>query len=91
MARRAAEKDWDDDEFAAEDSFDDDSFADDSLDDEPTVPCPYCNRAIHEDAPRCPYCENYISAEDSPPTRKSWFIILGAIVTLILMYWWIMH
>ena len=55
MARRTVEEDWND-----EDSFDD------ALEDDPTVPCPYCNRAIHEDAPRCPYCENYISAEDSP-------------------------
>ena len=26
-----------------------------------TVPCPYCGAAIHEEAERCPHCENYIS------------------------------
>ena len=31
-----------------------------------TVPCPYCRAPIHEDAERCPKCENYISREDAP-------------------------
>ena len=66
----------------------DDEFAADE-DEEPTVPCPYCRREIHEDAQRCPYCENYLSAEDAPPTRKSWWIIIGAALCLFAVYRWI--
>jgi hypothetical protein len=98
MARRAAEEDWDDEgdadgDAAADDRLsheDDDSF-DDDFDNEPTIACPYCHRAIHEDSLRCPYCENYISAEDSPAAGKSWFIILGTIIAMALVYWWITH
>ena len=39
-------------------------------DDEPTVPCPYCHRKIHEDSQCCPYCEQYISREDAPRTQS---------------------
>src|SRR5438445_5197050 len=53
----------------------------------PTVPCPYCRRLIPEDAPRCPYCENYVSAEDTPPTaRKPCWIIIGALLVLYTVY-----
>lgn len=55
-----------------------------------TVPCPYCKRDIYDDAERCPYCENYISEEDtSPPSRKPWWLILGAIACLYAVYRWV--
>ena len=57
--------------------------------DDSTVPCPYCNRPIYEDAERCPHCEQYISEEDAPPTRKPWWLILGVLVCLLLVYLWI--
>jgi hypothetical protein len=59
-------------------------------DEEPTIPCPHCRRQIHEDSPRCPYCENYLSdEEEAPPSRKPWWIIVGVIVCLYLVYRWI--
>ncbi|REK18336.1 MAG: zinc ribbon domain-containing protein [Planctomycetota bacterium] len=58
--------------------------------DEPTVACPYCKREIHEDAQRCPYCEQYISAEDSPPGSKPWWIVLGAVLALFGLLWWVL-
>jgi hypothetical protein len=75
---------WDGDE-------DDKSEEGDSGDDdeEATVPCPYCDKPIHEDSERCPYCEKYISAEDAPPARKPVWIVIGAIVALIVIYRWI--
>jgi hypothetical protein len=76
MHRRDA--DWDDE--------DDDV---DLYDDEPTIPCPWCRREIHEDAQRCPYCERYLSDEDAPPARKPWWIVLGTIVCLYLCFRWI--
>lgn len=66
---------------------DDDDYGDD--DGEPLVPCPYCRREILEDVVRCPYCERYLSAEDAPPSRKPWWIIVGALLCLYVVYRWI--
>ena len=62
---------------------------DDEDDEEPTIPCPHCRRQIHEESQRCPYCENYISEEDTVPARKSWWIIIGALLALYVVYRWI--
>src|SRR5262245_30197964 len=75
----------DDDDWEEEDS---DDFGDD---DEPTIACPHCRRQIHEDSQRCPYCEQYLSAEDSPPSRKPWWIIIGVIIALGIVLRWIIH
>jgi hypothetical protein len=89
VARRIAQyHDWEDDE--SEGSENDDEFEDDSEDgSDATIPCPYCKRAIHEDSQRCPYCEQYISEEDVPPVRKPWWVILGALLCLYVVYRWI--
>jgi uncharacterized paraquat-inducible protein A len=78
---------WEEEEIWEED----DAESDDSPidDDEETVPCPYCRRAVLEDAERCPYCEQYISQEDAPPTGKSWWIIVAAALCLFGTAWWI--
>ena len=67
----------------------DDEEPEDEEDDEPTVPCPYCKRPIHEDSQRCPYCEKYISAEDAPAGRKPWWIVAGVVVCLYIVFRWI--
>ena len=86
MPRRFVEEDWDDDddEWALDDAGDEDE-------DDSTVPCPYCQRAIPEDTPRCPYCANYISEEDVPPARKPWWIIVGVLMCLYIIYQWVVH
>ena len=72
------------------DDFDEpDEDLDDSDDDEPTAPCPYCRREIHEDAQRCPYCEQYLSTEDAPAGRKPWWIVLGVVVCLLMVLAWL--
>ena len=68
---------WEDDEFDAD------------SDDGNTIHCPHCGESIHEDSQRCPHCENYISEEDTPPSRKPWWIILGALAALYVVYRWI--
>jgi hypothetical protein len=78
------DEEWDNDAGFDEEA---DEF-DDSEDEETTIPCPYCHRDIHEDAQRCPYCEHYISEEDSPPVRKPWWIILGVVVCLYVVFRW---
>jgi hypothetical protein len=54
-----------------------------------TVACPYCRREVYEDAEQCPYCGRYISAEDSPPSRKPWWIIIGVVACLYAVYRWV--
>jgi hypothetical protein len=86
MPRHVADdNEWDDESDDGDDSFDDNP---DDMDDA-TIPCPYCRRQIHEDSERCPYCERYISEEDATPVRKPWWIILGAIACLYVVYRWI--
>ena len=79
------EDDWDDDEDGADEA--DESLDDD--DEETTTPCPYCKRPIHEDSYRCPHCGNYLSAEDAVAPRKPWWIIVGVVLVLYVVYRWI--
>jgi hypothetical protein len=75
-----SEDDWEkEEEFTSDD------------DQEPTIPCPYCNREILEILEQCPHCGNYLSEEDAPPSRKPWWILLGAMLALYALYWWIYH
>ncbi len=62
---------------------------DDEERDEPTIPCPYCRQPIHEESQRCPRCGNWISEENSPPSRKPWWLVLGALACLYAVYRWI--
>jgi hypothetical protein len=71
------------DDFAADDWRDDE--------DDTTVPCPYCGKDMYEDAPRCPHCGQYITAEDAPPRRMPWWIILGFLLCLCAVIVWIVN
>lgn len=80
--------DWDDEDDEDDDDWRDSQGDDDSVDGGSTVPCPHCDRPIPEDLLRCPYCENYLSAEEAPPARKPWWIIFGVLVCLYIIYRW---
>ena len=69
--------------------MDEDDWDAEDYGEEPTIPCPYCQRQIHEESQRCPYCEKYISEEDKVPARKPWWIIIGALAILYVVYRWI--
>lgn len=73
----------------AEDNDWDDGGDWDDEETDATTPCPYCGEAIYEDAPRCPHCERYVSAEDAPPARKPWWLIPGLLVCLFCVYLWL--
>lgn len=77
---------WDDEDDA--DAWDDDADASADSDAEPTVPCPYCREEILEDAPRCPACGNFISAEDHAGTGKPAWVIVTALICLAMAIWW---
>ena len=77
---------WKDDSAGDWDDDDSDS-GDQDPDDEPTVPCPYCRREILEDSPRCPFCEQYISAEDSPGPGKPFWVVATALICLAIALW----
>jgi hypothetical protein len=81
---------WEDreaDDLGMEDDPDDEDWGEED-DEEPTIPCPYCHQHVLEDAERCPHCEHYISREDAPPARKPWWIIIGVIACLYVVYRW---
>jgi len=75
---------WDDQDF--EDDADDASWDEEE---EPTIDCPYCAVEIHEESQRCPSCGRYISQEDQPAQRQPWWIVVGVVVCLALVYLWI--
>jgi len=79
--------DYDDADWDEED-YDSESDPDEADDEEPTIACPYCRREIHEEALQCPYCEQYLSEEDSPPAAKPWWIVVGVLVCLYIVYRW---
>ena len=81
--RDETDEDWSDDYDADDYGGEDDDEAN-----EPTVPCPYCRAEIHEDAQRCPECGQYISAEDRPAARQPWWIVVGAIALMYIVYRW---
>jgi hypothetical protein len=85
MARRAEEEaEWDEEGWQG-----DEGVGESDEEDEPTIPCPYCRREIHEDSPQCPYCGQYIVEDDASATRKPWLIILGVLLCLLVVWFWI--
>ena len=60
----------------------------DEDDDHDTIPCPHCRESIHEDAERCPYCEQYLSDEDAPAKPKPLWIVAAAVICLVLVLFW---
>ena len=70
---------------------DDDDDWHQSDDEDTTQPCPYCRRDIHEDAVRCPYCENYLSREDEPSGGRSiWFYLVLFLALVVAVGWALM-
>jgi hypothetical protein len=56
-----------------------------------TAPCPYCRRAVYDDAEQCPYCGNYLSREDAPRHHPWWWVVgvlLSLVVVMRLALWW---
>jgi hypothetical protein len=95
MPRRPAddpddhEEDWDESDEWEDDPDDlpDGVYHDDDI---PTIPCPYCQREISEEAQWCPHCENHVSKEDAPPPRRTWFWVVMMALALTGVAWWVL-
>lgn len=66
------------------DEFDDDTgmeWDDDSESDEAELMvCPSCGAKVYEDAPQCPVCGDYVTADTSAwSDRPWWWIVLGLV------------
>jgi hypothetical protein len=59
-------------------------------DDDSTVPCPHCGADIYDDAEQCSACGWYLSAEDSPARPRSWWILIGAAICIVIVIAWML-
>lgn len=71
-----------------EDDFEDYEYDED--DPGETAPCPHCGEIIYDDSERCPDCGRYLSREDRPASRP-WYVILGVILCLGMVVYWIVN
>ena len=91
MPRIAQDQFDDDDEDDADDAAlsdrDDPDPSDQDDDDgdeyDETLPCPYCGKAMDEQAEVCPHCRNFISREDAPHRRLKWWVWLAVVLCLV--------
>lgn len=68
----------------------DDAGGDDDDDEIVTIDCPYCRKPIWEEAVACEHCGNYLSKESKPWSRP-WWLVLGCVAGLFVVYLWIRH
>ena len=57
--------------------------------DDATDECPYCGRAIYDDAVQCPHCGNYVSKEDAPRERLPIWVMLGFVLAFLAVLLWL--
>jgi predicted nucleic acid-binding Zn ribbon protein len=88
MRRNNQPDDGEDEDHDWDEADSDHDDADEDDNEEPTIVCPNCRRQIHEDSQRCPYCEQYITEEDRERSSQPWWIILGAILALGMVFSW---
>jgi len=77
--------DDDDDDFESEQ----DDYGSD--DEDVTVPCPHCGRAIVEDIATCPYCKNYLSREDTPARSHPRWVLWTVVLCLLMALMWVVR
>jgi uncharacterized OB-fold protein len=69
-----------------QDSEDDDWGDDtDEESDDGYIPCPHCGETMLEAAEHCPACNRWITNEDMPKKRSSWWVIAVILILLVTM------
>jgi hypothetical protein len=72
-------------------ALDDDEFPEPDEDD-PNFLCPHCRVPVYEEAEACPHCGTWlIDDEIQASQRKPWWIIVGTIACLVVVYFWLRH
>ena len=77
---------FDDDDLFGE--FDEIAYEDEEeeyVEEEDTIPCPYCSVEIYEDTEMCPHCGSYIMDDERQPSYPAW-IIWTALILLALIF-----
>jgi uncharacterized paraquat-inducible protein A len=66
----------------------DDPDAEDRNDEPAEVVCPYCKRAMPEEALQCPHCGSYLSLEDAPRSYSWWWLLVVALLVAVIILFW---
>ena len=74
--------DWRDDQPLEDWEYPDADDSDDSAAD--TITCPVCQEDVYEEAPQCPRCGQYITADDLRSIRKPMGWIWLAVVVIVI-------
>jgi hypothetical protein len=56
-----------------------------------TVPCPFCEGYVYEDAEWCPHCRNYLFYDARHPGHKPLWLLGGVVVCMLVVLYWIVH
>jgi hypothetical protein len=56
-----------------------------------TVPCPFCQKPVYDNAEWCPHCRNYLFYDGPPPMQKPWWLLGGVLVCLLVVLYWILR
>ena len=54
-------------------------------DDDGYVPCPHCGKTMLEAADYCPSCRRWITSEDMPAKKPSWWIVAVVLILIGMM------
>lgn len=86
MPHHADDDEWDDSSYGDNDRED---FGDDS-EEEPTRDCPYCGFEMLEICIQCPSCGQYLSQEDVREHSQPRWVVLGAVLCLVAIAFWLL-
>ena len=75
---------WEQDNFERDAPQDSDleEFGEESEPD--MLPCPHCGQDVYENAQQCPNCGEYIVTRNSPHRRRSWPLLIEALLVVVL-------
>jgi len=78
---------WDEYENNDDNDFDDNDFDNEpNYEDNDTIACSRCGRAIYDDAPQCPYCGAYVTTDSGVWSGKpAWMVVMYKTIAVLLI------